>query len=176
MSATSTADRDNGGASARHLQQKVERAGHLKPPSSASKTGRSWSTRNSWRPSSACRRSCSRLRCVGGLSIAWPSGASTMASLDNAVVIDSERQPRDRCRGQCRTLGEDDRSPTHARARAFLARWRRPRRRTARSSPCSPSTRRGGLAAPLPPLYSCFSRPSRLLAENHEGLVVFDHL
>ena len=29
MSATSTADRDNGGASARHLQQKVERACHL---------------------------------------------------------------------------------------------------------------------------------------------------
>jgi hypothetical protein len=38
------------------------------------------------------------------------------------------------------------------------------------------SKARGGLAAPLPPLYSCFSRPSRLLAENHEGLVVFDHL
>ena len=29
MSATSSADRDNGGASARHLQQKVERACHL---------------------------------------------------------------------------------------------------------------------------------------------------
>jgi hypothetical protein len=29
MSATSTADRDNGGASAGHLQQKVERACHL---------------------------------------------------------------------------------------------------------------------------------------------------
>ena len=29
MSATSTADRDNGGASARHLQQKVERACYL---------------------------------------------------------------------------------------------------------------------------------------------------
>jgi hypothetical protein len=43
-----------------------------------------------------------------------------MASLDNTVVIDSERQPRDRCRGQCRTLGEDDRLPTHSRARAFL--------------------------------------------------------
>jgi hypothetical protein len=29
MAATSTAGRDNGGASAGHLQQKVERAGHL---------------------------------------------------------------------------------------------------------------------------------------------------
>src|ERR1700747_3414179 len=33
---------------------------------------------------------------------------------------EARREPRDRCRGECRTFGEDNRVPTHAKVRAFL--------------------------------------------------------
>jgi hypothetical protein len=46
--------------------------------------------------------------------------AMALASLDNTVLTDRRNEPRDRCRGQCPTLGEDNRLPMHARVRAFL--------------------------------------------------------
>src|ERR1700731_5459946 len=33
---------------------------------------------------------------------------------------EARREPRDRCREECRTFGEDNRVPPHAKARAFL--------------------------------------------------------
>ena len=36
------------------------------------------------------------------------------------LKCEARSEPADRCRGECRTLGEDNRVPTHVRARAFL--------------------------------------------------------
>jgi hypothetical protein len=46
--------------------------------------------------------------------------ALALTHLDNGVLTGRENEPGDRWRGQCRTLGKDDRLPTHARVRAFL--------------------------------------------------------
>src|SRR5258708_2145066 len=62
-------------------------------------------------------------RCSSRITPSWSAqhnDAPALASLDNTVRSIAKNEPCDRCSGQHRTLGKDNRLPTHARVRAFL--------------------------------------------------------